>query len=110
VAEGANVVMVGDPTATTVQSCARVARFPATVTVILPVAAALGTVTASVLAVAAVTVAAAPLNRTAFAPGVAANPLPVIETLVPGVPKAGANAPMAIGDGLTRWMTTMLPA
>ncbi len=86
----------------TVNSCALVALFPPTLTTILPVAAPVGTVTASVLAVAAVTVAVAPLNRTVFAAGVAANPLPVIETAVPGVPETGAKAPMAIGDESTR--------
>jgi len=63
-----------------------------------------------VVAVALITVEVAPLNSTVFAPGVGPNPLPVIETGLPGAPEVGANESITIGDGLVRWMATMFPA
>ena len=73
------------------------------VTVIGPVVAPLGTVAVSELPLAAVTVAAVPLNFTAFADGVAPKPDPLITTLVPAGPEAGVKL-VIVGVAATRYV------
>ena len=59
---------------------------------------------------AATTVAATPLNATAFAAIVGLNPVPAIATVVPTGPDDGETALSVIGAALTRSIATMLPA
>ena len=66
-----------------------VATFPATETVMGPVFALAGTVAVNCVEVAAVTVAATPLNWTISCDGVALNPLPLMVTDVAGAPPLG---------------------
>jgi hypothetical protein len=60
----------------TMKSALLVTLSPPQVTVILPVVAPLGTLTVNAVGVAAVTVAAVPLNATVFSDGVALKPNP----------------------------------
>ena len=62
---------------------------PPTPTDMVPVVAVVGTVTVRVLAVAAVTVAATPLNLTVSLAGVALKPEPTIVTVAPGAADVG---------------------
>jgi hypothetical protein len=71
-----------------------------TCTVIFPVVALLGSVTVKLVAVAAVTVAVAPLKATTFSDAVVEKLLPVIVTTVPAVPLVGENETME-GDKFT---------
>jgi len=71
---------------------------PAVFTATLPVVAPCGTVTVSEVAVAAVTVAAAPLNVTVLFAGVVLKLVPVMMTFVPAAPTSGL-IPVTIGAG-----------
>ena len=109
-AAGVKLAIVGAPGAVTTKSCVLAIVLPPTVTDTLPVVALAGTVTTSELADAAVTVAVAPLNDTAFSAAVPLNPVPLFVIAAPGGPLAGEKLASVMGAGLTRWMPTMLPA
>jgi hypothetical protein len=76
------------------KSVALVADKPPTCMVIFPVVALLGSVTVKLVAVAAVTVAVAPLNFTSFCDEVVEKLVPVMVTTVPAVPEVGVNETM----------------
>ena len=80
-------VMVG--AARGVKLVVEVTLTPPTVTVIGPAVAVGGTVAVRVLAVAAVTVAATPLNFTVLLDVVVLKPDPTMVTEAPGAPEAG---------------------
>lgn len=82
----------------------------ATVTLIKPVVAPLGTDTTNCVVDAEVTVAVDPLNFTVFALGVALNPVPEIVTLVPTAPWVGEKSATATVDRETVFCDDMLPA
>src|SRR5207247_6324214 len=86
---GMNEVMTG--TGTTVKLVAEVALFVPTATEIVPVVVVVGTVTASVVPVAEITVAGMPLNLTVLAEGVGLNPCPWIVTVASGPPCCGVK-------------------
>ena len=85
----------GIPPAVTVKDEADFAVTPADVTVIVPLVAVAGTVTASDVAVAAVTVAVVPLNLTTLFPAVASKFTPLMVTAVPAMPRSGVKLCMA---------------
>jgi hypothetical protein len=73
------------------------------VTLTVPLVAPAGTVTVSLVALAAVTVAAIPLNRTVFPAGVGANAVPLIVTLDPTLARRGttqSTESVAVADRL----------
>ena len=106
---GVKPPIVGAPVVVTTKSCALVTVFPATRTVTLPVTAPEGTTAVIDVVDAATTVAATPLNATAFATIVGLNPVPAIATAVPTGPDEGETALSVIGAALTRSIVTMLP-
>ena len=86
-------MIVGDGTT---KSLTELIVFPPIVTVIFPVVASAGTVTVSCVAVAALTVATTSLNFTSLSDGVVLKLEPVIITVVPTTPLAGANPDMLV--------------
>jgi len=92
---GVNPVMVGIPlTPVTVKGLLLLADPAGAVTAIVPVVAPAGTVTTSCVAVAALTVAAVPLNVTVFWPAVGLKPVPEIVTILPTAPLPGLKPVM----------------
>jgi hypothetical protein len=98
---GVKLVIVGGDDPVMVKLAALVAVLPPTVTVIFPVVAPEGTVVVMLVAVLAVTVAAVPLNFTALLEGVVLKFVPVIVTVVPTGPEAGAKE-VIVGTGTTK--------
>jgi hypothetical protein len=96
--EGEKEVMVGAKPQRTVKLDALVPVLPATVTVIVPVVAPVGTVVVIDVAVLAVTTAVVPLNFTILFAGVVLKFVPVIVTVVPTTPVAGVKDEM-VGTG-----------
>ena len=86
-------MIVGDGTT---KSLTELIVFPPIVTVIFPVVASAGTVTVSCVGVAALTVATTSLNFTSLSDGVVLKLEPVIITVVPTTPLAGANPDMLV--------------
>jgi hypothetical protein len=86
------LAMVGAFALATVKAVALLADPDGLVTAIVPVVAETGTVTVSFDAVAADTIAEAPLNVTVLLAGVGLNPTPEIVTVVPVGPESGVNS------------------
>ena len=82
---------------------------PVTLTAIGPVLAAAGTVVLMSVFEDETTVAAAPLNVTAFCDGVALKPEPRIVTLAPGEPLVGENAAIVTVLAFWREIESRLP-
>jgi hypothetical protein len=90
--DGVNPETTGATTgASTTNGCWLPAEPPDVVTVTVPVVAPAGTVTVTLVADAADTVAAFPLNDTVLPAGVAANPVPEIVTVAPTDARAGTT-------------------
>ena len=106
---GVKLVMVGAPPLATVKGEGLLAEPPGAVTAIDPVVAPTGTVVTSWVALAAVTVAAVPLNVTVFEAGVALNPVPEIVTAVPTGPAPGVTSMTLTVDEVKRVIPVRLP-
>ena len=100
-AAGAKEATVGELGTTTIKSVVDVAVSPCTVTAIFPVVAPAGTVTVSCVADAALTVADVPLILTTLSDAVFEKNVPVIVTVVPTLPEAGAKEATVGGSGIT---------
>ena len=107
---GVKLLTVGAPLeAVTVKEALLVADPLGAVTLTCPVAAALGTVATSCVAVAAVTVAEVPLKLTLFWFGVVLKAVPLIVTEVPTGPLVGVNPLIDIWEAALREIDSKLP-
>jgi hypothetical protein len=106
---GVKLVIVGAFDVVTVNADELVADPLGVVTAIVPVVAPAGTETTRLVVVAALTVAAVPLNATVFCAAVELKPMPYSVTTVPIGALFGVNSKRATLPALVRVMLVRLP-